>query len=92
MNITQLTEKFRVALMREHHSDWSMEVISEAAHICAHQLVHGDRPNRIVPGDTPEKAWQRYKRGGCGVYGSPSAAKIFKRYMALFPHQTKQGD
>lgn len=30
-----LIEKFRKALMVEHHGDWSMEVVSEAAHICA---------------------------------------------------------
>lgn len=30
-----LIEVFRKALMREHHQDWDMETVSEAAHICA---------------------------------------------------------
>lgn len=30
-----LVEVFRHALMEAHHHDWSMETISEAAHICA---------------------------------------------------------
>lgn len=36
-----LTERFRAALMVEHHHDWTMETVSEAAHICAHSLVVG---------------------------------------------------
>lgn len=30
-----LVERFRKALMEQHHHDWTMEVVSEAAHICA---------------------------------------------------------
>ena len=33
-----VTERFRKALMAEHHH-WTMEVVSEAAHICARSLV-----------------------------------------------------
>lgn len=36
--MSDLVEVFREALMREHHGDWDMETISEAAHICARQL------------------------------------------------------
>lgn len=34
----ELIERFRKALMKEHHQNWTMEVISEAAHICARSL------------------------------------------------------
>lgn len=34
-----LAERFRAALMVEHADDWDMETISEAAHICARQIV-----------------------------------------------------
>jgi hypothetical protein len=33
--VTLLIERYRKALMAEHAHDWTMEVISEAAHICA---------------------------------------------------------
>lgn len=32
---SSLVETFRSALMAEHHDDWDMETVSEAAHICA---------------------------------------------------------
>jgi hypothetical protein len=80
-------EIFRAALMREHHHDWSMEVISEAAHICASAITARRGLTKPLPGDTPEKARERYRKGGFGSVGSPSAEKTYKRYLALF----KQG-
>lgn len=42
-----LIEIFRKALMAEHHHDWDMETVSEAAHICARAwcdaFARGDR-------------------------------------------------
>lgn len=69
-----LVEVFREALMREHHHDWDMETVAEAAYICAAQLEQttgceecGDRP---LPGayGVPENP--------CGLCGSP---ELFKR-------------
>lgn len=82
-HVGNLTERFRKALMREHHDDWTMEVISEASHICAQTLIGNEGPTKLVPGDTLEKAIQRYENGGFGPYGSPSADKRFQQYMGL---------
>ena len=81
MSKTQLIERFRKALMQAHSHDWTMEVISEAAHICAE--VANPTP-KLMRNDTPEKARQRYRNNGFGVYGSPSAKKTFDKYMQLF--------
>lgn len=37
--LAALIEAFRKALMEKHADDWTMETISEAAHICAHAWV-----------------------------------------------------
>jgi len=42
--MNKLVETFRKALMSKHSDDWSMEVISEAAHICAEVA-----PNHNLP-------------------------------------------
>jgi hypothetical protein len=47
-----LVEVYRKALMREHSDDWTMEVIAEAAHICAR--AHADLyllPEQFRPND-----------------------------------------
>lgn len=35
----ELIEQFRKALMVEHARDWTMDTISEAAHICAREIT-----------------------------------------------------
>lgn len=82
-NKQELIEKFRKALMREHHSDWSMEIISEAAHICARAL-YPNEATKPLPNDTPDKARRRYLRNGFGKKGAPSSEAALKRYLKLF--------
>jgi hypothetical protein len=41
-DVDLLVERYRKALMAKHADDWTMEVISEAAHICAQ--AHEGRP------------------------------------------------
>lgn len=38
----QLIELFRVALLRHHADDWSMEICAQAAHICAAVVVESE--------------------------------------------------
>ncbi len=83
MSKAETIELFRKALMREHHHNWSMEPISEAAHICAKALYPNELA-RPLKNDTPEKARKRYREGGFGVYGSPSAKKTYDNYMKLY--------
>jgi hypothetical protein len=79
----ELVELLRRALMREHHRDWTMEVISEAAHICA-RVVATSYPTKPLTGDTPELAKKRYRSGGFGKIGSPSAKASLDKYLQLF--------
>lgn len=80
----ELIEHFRKALMREHHQDWTMEVISEAAHICARAISTSNYPTKPLTGDTPALARKRYLSGGFGKTGSPSAKAALNKYLTLF--------
>lgn len=84
---SDLVEHFRKALQREHHHDWTMEVVSEAAHICARAITTSNYPTRPLTGDTPALARKRYRSGGFGTVGSPSAKKALEKYLALFPKE-----
>lgn len=79
-------ELFRKALQREHHDDWTMETISEAAHICARALATSNYPTKPLTGDTPALARKRYRSGGFGSVGSPSAKAKLHEYLELFSH------
>lgn len=87
---SELVEHFRKALMREHHHDWTMEVVSEAAHICARAIATSNYPTKPLTGDTPELARKRYRSGGFGSPGSPSAKATLNKYLTLF-EQEKEG-
>lgn len=81
---SNLVEHFRKALMREHHHDWTMEVVSEASHICARVISTSNYPTKPLAGDTPALARKRYLSGGFGSPGSPSAKTARDKYLALF--------
>ena len=91
MSQSTTIELFRKALMCEHRDDWTMETISEAAHICARALETSP-VHKTLKGDTPEEARKRYRAGGFGVYGSPSAKATFERYMKLFDEGERVGE
>lgn len=80
----ELVEHFRKSLMREHSQDWTMEVISEAAYICARAVSTSNYPTKPLAGDTPAMARKRYRSGGFGAVGSPSALASLHKYLALF--------
>lgn len=84
----ELIEHFRKALMKAHHQDWTMEVISEAAHICAKAIGTSNYPTKPLTGDTPDLARKRYRSGGFGKPGSPSAKAALSRYLSLFDLET----
>jgi hypothetical protein len=52
MPMEELVERFRTALMVEHHNDWDMDTISEAAHICARAVL--DQAVPVEQMDGPE--------------------------------------
>lgn len=87
---TELVEHFRRALMREHHQNWTMDVISEAAHICARATSTSNYPTKPLTGDTPELARKRYRSGGFGKPGSPSAKAALAKYLELFGEQSDE--
>lgn len=84
MEFSKLVEHFRKALMKEHHHDWTMEVISEAAHICARAIAMSNYPTKPLTGDTPALAKKRYRSGGFGSVGSPAAKAALNKYLELF--------
>lgn len=90
MSNGDLIEHFRKALMREHHQDWTMEVISEAAHICAKAVSTSNYPTRPLTGDTPALAHKRYLSGGFGSPGSPSAKAALHKYLKLFKKEVER--
>lgn len=91
VNRADLVEHFRMKLMQAHSHDWTMEVISGAAHICAGAIMTSNYPTHPLTGDTPNLARKRYRSGGFGAVGSPSAKKALAKYLALFPDQEAEG-
>ena len=86
----KLIQRLRRALTLAHADDWSTEIISEAALICASVILPKDsRPTHPLKGDTPEKARIRWAKGGFGVAGSREARAAFARYMTLFSPEVK---
>jgi len=81
---SELVERFRKALMTQHGDDWTMEIISEAAHICAKSVATSNYPSKPLSGDTPALAKKRYRSGGFGAVGSPSAKAALDKYLKLF--------
>jgi hypothetical protein len=86
-NLSEVIERFRKALQKEHHQDWTMEIISEAAHICAKSIVTSNYPNRPLAGDTPELAWKRYRNGGFGKRDTKPALAALHKYLELFDRE-----
>ncbi len=83
-DFAELVEHFRKALMKVHHHDWTMETVSEAAHICARSISTSNYPTKPLTGDTSILARKRYLSGGFGKPGSPSAKAAFNKYLTLF--------